>query len=89
MASKRISQREARKLAKRVAELEAIFHQQRSVWCQDFIGTEIARTEWTDAYASVPQAIRVARRLGHAVVAIGADTGLVRFVALPHAKVGA
>ena len=90
MASKRISQREARRLDKRVAELEAILDNQRKSWCQDWFGaTEIARVTWPKASDEVPTAVRISRRLGHAVVAVGDDGGMVRFLALPHAKGGA
>ena len=82
-----ISQREARRLRKRVTELESAEEYRRRAWSQEFVGgVEIARATWDDKFAHVPQAVRVARKLKHAVVCVGDDSGLVRFVALPIAK---
>ncbi len=85
MSAKRISQNEARRLRKRVEELESRERKRRATWSQDwFGGVEIARTTWDSATASIPTAIRTARKLNHAVVAVGDDGGTVRFIALPH-----
>lgn len=79
----KISQREARRLRKRLTELESAIQQQRRVWGQTYTGgTEIARHSFPHDF--VPEAVKVARKLGHAVVAVGDDTDTVRFVALPH-----
>lgn len=78
----RISQREARRLRRRVQRLEMILENQRKTWSQDYIGTEIARHQFITG--AVPDVVRTARKLGHAVVVIGNDTETVRFVALQH-----
>lgn len=79
----KISQREARRLKKQVEALQRQIKNQRQRWSQDYIGVEIARTAW-EPHGAIPTAIRTARKLDHAVVAIGGDDGTVRFVALPH-----
>lgn len=83
----RISQREARRLRKRVKELEKVLINQRRVYAQDWTdGTEIASA--TFAEDAVPTAIRTARRLNHAVVVVGNETRTIRFIALPHPQAG-
>ena len=82
-----ISQREARRLQMRVWELQTAFEEQRRNWSQAYFGgTEITRAIW-QPLDSVPVAVRTARKLNHAVVAIAQDDGVVRFVALPHPQV--
>lgn len=84
---RRISQREAVKLEKRVRELESAIEAQRRTWSQEYFGaTQVASANW-EPLDSRPVAIRTARKLGHAVVVIAQDDGLVRFMALPHPKV--
>lgn len=58
---------------------------QRNRWAQEYPGgAEIARTTW-EPLGYVPVAVRTARKLNHAVVAIGNDNdGVIRFVALQH-----
>ncbi len=86
MARRHISQRDAWATAKRLEELEHQIERQRSQWSQEFVrGAEIARAKWESADFA-PVAIRTARKLGHAVVCVADDSGLVRFVALPIAK---
>lgn len=81
-----ISQREARRNRKELERLREQIRLQRSAWSQDYTGgVEIGRGEWSTEHA-LPVSIRTARKLGHAVVCIGDDTGRVRFVALPHPK---
>ena len=78
-----ISQREARRLMKRVAALEGQLKSQRRVWSQEYIGAEIARVD----LSSLPRemsAVLTARKLGHAVVVIAESHNVVRFQALPH-----
>jgi hypothetical protein len=78
----KISQREARRLRKRVSELEADELSRRRQWATEWPGgTTIASTSWSKD-AAVPVAIRTARCLGHAVVALEDGAGLVRFVAV-------
>jgi len=83
----KISQREARRLRKRVEEFESQQDGQRRAWSADWPGgVEIARHTFDSSSAPVPTAVRVARRLGHAVVAVGDEGGWIRFMALPVAK---
>lgn len=85
----RISQREARRLQKRVAAYMQQEEQMRRCWSQEYFGaTQIASASW-EPLQSVPVAVRTARKLNHAVVVIGNDTGEIRFMALPHPKVTA
>lgn len=78
-----ISQREARRLMKRVAALERQIHNQRDRWSGDYIGTEIASVNLESLPAQL-SAMKTARKLKHAVVAVTNDSNTVRFVALPH-----
>lgn len=83
----KISQREARRLRKRVKELEQAIENQRSVWSQDWPGgTDIGRIG--DQIGIDPRllgAIETARKLSHAAVCT--TTGaVVRFHALPLPK---
>lgn len=78
-----ISQREARKLQKRVRELEQQNTERLRRWSAEWPGgTSIASAKW-DEFARVPVAIRTARALRHAVVVTVDDAGLVNFLALP------
>lgn len=79
----KISQREARRLRKRVDELERMFYNQRSMWSQEYVGGVNIVTETWDRNHEVIVAIRTARKLGHAVVAVGNETGQILFMALP------
>ena len=80
---KQISQREARRLRNRVAELEKRERDQRRFWGQEFYGiVEIATATW-GTNDPVPIAVRTARKLRHAVVVLSHDDGTVRFHALP------
>lgn len=64
----KISQREARNLRKRVAELEQILDRQRSIWASEWPkgihidNVEVKSEEW--------HIVNTARKLGHAVVAV-------------------
>jgi hypothetical protein len=69
---KKISQLEARRLQKRVAELDRTFHLLKHNWQSDWdqnwvnIGTvQLHPVDWIK--------VRTARRLGHAVVAVDTD----------------
>ncbi len=84
MGAKHISQREARLLRKRVAELEARERRRRQTWSQEwFGGVQIASATWTED-VSTPVAIRTAINLSHAVVCTSDNDATVRFIALPH-----
>ncbi len=81
----KISQREARKLRKRVAELERQEDVRRSHWVNDYPeGIHIAGLALGVTHETFV-AIKTARRLRHAVVAIERN-GDVMFFALPIAK---
>jgi hypothetical protein len=83
----KISQREARRLRKRVSELESVLANQRRLYAQEWTGgTEIGTATFTEDI--VTTAIRTARRLNHAVVVVGNETRTIRFIALPHPKAG-
>ena len=83
MPPTRISQREARCLKRRVCELEEQERARRRSWAQDWPdGISIATAKW-EPNDQVPVAVRTARRLNHAVVAMTDDTGRVSFIALP------
>lgn len=79
-----ISQREARRLWKRVGELERQIQDQRKAWSQEYFGAREIGSATFAAESHEPTAIRVARKLGHAVVVVGNDTQTIRFMALPH-----
>jgi hypothetical protein len=84
----KISQREARRLRKRVDELERVIVYQRSIWSQEYIdGVQIAEIKYDDAMSAAPVAVRTARKIRNAVVVAGDDTGRLRLIALPTAKV--
>ncbi len=81
----KISQREARRLRKRLTEIENELECQRRAWSQEYIGgVQIGRASMPDDVAA---SIRTARKLGHAVVVVGDDSTTIRFQALPHPKV--
>lgn len=83
---KKISQREAHRLRKKVATLVGQEEARRRVWGEEwFGGVNIATVTYDPAHA-VLVAIQTARRLRHAVVVIGDDSGTLRFMALPLAK---
>lgn len=87
MTKKQISQREARRLRKRVAELEGQEERRRRTWGQEwFGGVHIVTVNYEDANGHTPTAVRTARKLGHAVIVLGDDTGTLRLMALPLAK---
>ena len=76
-----ISQREARRLRKRVAQLEEIERRRQESWSREwFGGTEIAGIQM-EANAPATAAIRTARTLRHYVVAVP-DGPVLRFYAV-------
>lgn len=77
MATNKISQREARRLRKRVAELEDVIRRQNLRWSSDWPnGVEIA--SFNDVGELVSAEIRTARLLGHAVIALVNTNNVVR-----------
>ena len=78
-----ISQREARRLRQRVTALEDAENARRSAWATNWpLGAEIVRQQFPHD-GMVTTAIRTARTLRHAVVALADETGVVHFIALP------
>ena len=78
----KISQREARRLKKRVRVLEGILQGQRARWSGDWPGgVEIASFQDTGELVSAE--IRTARALHHAVVATVDGNNGVRLYGLP------
>jgi hypothetical protein len=77
----KISQREARRLRKRVEELEAMEDKRRMAWRSEYPGgvflEGIAVQPWTYA------ALKTARKLGHAVVVTTNGENTLQFYALP------
>ena len=63
-----ISQREARRLLKRVRALEFQITNQRKHWGGDYIGVEIGSVIWEPKH-EIPIAIRTARKLAAEAVA--------------------
>lgn len=81
----KISQREARKLRKRVHELEELENARRSLWTRVYPGgVNIGRTQAAEPL--LHSAIATARKLDHAVVVTTEDDGQINFFALPIAK---
>lgn len=77
---KAISQREARALKKRVAELEDAEDRRRNAWIYDYPGGVHIGSMAADLDDRTK--VIVARKLGHAVVCVAAD-GVIRLYALP------
>lgn len=68
---KKISQREARQLRKRVAELEKRNEQNASAWAREYIGgVHVATVTVSDVSHAI---CKTARKLGHALVAVPSD----------------
>ena len=79
---KKISQREARRLRKRVAELERMESQRGNAWCSDWpMGSNIGSMK-VDPLNYLRGAIHTARLLKHAVVASVDDNGKISFHAM-------
>ncbi len=86
MASRPISQREARRNLKELTALQRALDFQARAWNQQYLGgVEIAALSVGDVTAAC---IRTARKLKRAVVVTSDDSTTIRFIALPHPKVG-
>jgi hypothetical protein len=83
---KKIPQREARRLRKRVAELEALIQRERSVYAGEWPGGVHIGSFSTDAADSRFAAVHTARKLDHAVVVVSNDYKNFNVYALPHPK---
>lgn len=86
MASKTISQTEARRLQKRVAALEDLITGERRRYASSWPGGVHVATINPDT--GLHATLSTARILGHAVV-VTVEAGSVKFFALPHPKVPA
>lgn len=81
-----ISQREARRLQKRVEALEETLNEQRNAWGAGFIGGVHLGTTPLDVVGErLFGALEAARKLNHAVV-VNAHSDGVKFYALPLGK---
>lgn len=80
-----ISQREARRLKKRVEELEYLLENERRIWGAEYPGGVHIATAAYGKDSTVNMAVMTARKLKHAVVAIADDTS-IRLHALPLAN---
>jgi cell division septum initiation protein DivIVA len=79
----KISQREARRLQKRVDELEEQINKQHRSWSSSYPGgTHIATTTYAAETDFLPAIVKVSRQLGHAVVVVNDGTKLL-FYGLP------
>jgi hypothetical protein len=79
----RISQREAHRLRKRLADFEADERARLARWASTYPGgVQIAEVVYDQA-SSVPVAIRTARALRHAVIVLE-NGGTLRYLALPN-----
>lgn len=82
--SEPISQAEARRLKKRVEQLERDERNRRTRFATDYPGGVNIATQTFDAPESfLPAVVSNSRKLGHAVVVV-ADGKVLRFYALPH-----
>ncbi len=81
---KPISQRVARKLRKRVDELESMIQRQRSAYASEYPGgTHLGHISWASD-THIASAVYTAKRLGHAVVAVADGAHKFNLYAIPH-----
>jgi hypothetical protein len=79
-----ISQAEARRLRKRVEQLESMERTQRGRYARQYPGgVNIAQSTFNAATDFLPAVIDNSRKLGHAVVVV-ADGATLLYYALPH-----
>lgn len=80
----KISQREARRLRRRVEELEAVERRRRYTYVKDYPGgVNIAQLAYGSERDFLPAVVINSRKLGHAVIVIN-DGATLLFYALPH-----
>lgn len=79
-----ITQREARRLRKRVEELERLESRRQCAWVNDYPGGVHLRT--VAAHAEDYVVVVTARKLGHACIVLPDATNMLRIYALPMAK---
>lgn len=82
----KISQREARRLRKRVSELEGAIEKQRRIWGQEYVGGVHLMPLTFSESCHLPAVVKAARKMGHAVVVTGDDGQTLNFYALPLPK---
>lgn len=87
MSKRRISQTEARRLRKRVQQLEGVLQAERRRWASQYPGGVNIGTFEVSADNAVYAAIFTAQQLEHAVVCVADGNRMFRVYALPHAKV--
>jgi len=79
----KISQREARRLKKRVEELERIESSNNNRWSQDYVGgVHIGSSDFTSEPGNF-SAVKTARALGHAVIAVPSGTEIKFYACRP------
>lgn len=76
-----ISQREARRLQKRVKQLMQLQSDQHAGWSTDYPGIHIASYTGFTSDSPAAVAIKIARRLGRVVVVTAHDNGDLKFFA--------
>jgi hypothetical protein len=81
--AKRISQREAHRLRKRLEELDSLENRRANAWASEWpMGANIGRVK-VSADSYIAGAIRTSRLLRHAVVVTCDESGTINFHALP------
>ncbi len=87
MKRKLISQREARQWKRRAEDLEALIQRQRSTYAAEYPqGTHIGSVAW-DNDTHIASAVHIAKRLGHAVIAVSDGSRKFNLYALPHPEI--
>jgi hypothetical protein len=80
--ARKISQREARRLRKRVQTLEFEHRARMNAWGKEYPGIDIGQMS-IGAEGKIISALRTARKLKHAVVALAETDGTIYFFAVP------
>lgn len=82
--SNKITQAEARRLKRRINQLESIESERRRRYLRDYPGgVNIATSKYSDDKSFLPAIINNSRQLGHAVVVV-ADGATLHYYAIPH-----
>lgn len=85
----KISQTEARRLKRRVLELERMESSRRAIYGAGYPGgVNIANHAFASDRDYLPAVVGTSRRLGHAVVVVD-DGSTLRFYAIPHPRMPA
>jgi ribosomal protein S2 len=84
MATKTISQREARQLKRRVEQLERMIEGERRSYARTYPGgVHIGHVFWNND-EHIASAVYTAQKLGHAVVAVADGNRKFNLYAIPH-----